>query len=862
MRSRYVRTIGSLLVAAVVLWCMSQPCWAKVAGPGQGMLNIIEPDGTSSTGCPLEHTSVKAEISGFVSRVTVTQVFHNPRQDKIEAIYTFPLPGDAAVDDMLMKVGDRVVRGDIKKREEARRIYEQARDRGQVASLLDQERPNIFTQSVANIMPGSKVEITIKYVEMLPYDDGSFKFVFPMVVGPRFIPGQPTGQQGTGWAPDTSQVPDASRITPPVTPEGTRAGHDIDITVSIDAGVPILGLESKLHQVKTERPAKDKALVSLQNNKEIPNKDFVLTYLVADNEVRSGLLTHKDGDSGYAAVILIPPKRVQPEQIAPKEMIFVIDRSGSQHGKPLEKAQETMKYVLDHMNPDDTFNVIDFGNTANMLFTEPKKNTPEYREKARRYIDTLRANGGTWMGPAVELVCKTQAPANRLRIVTFMTDGYVGNDFEIISLVEKLRGQSRWFPFGTGNSVNRFLLDQMARVGGGEVEYILLNSPGEEVAKKFYKRISTPVLTDISLNLKGVALDQVFPAAVSDLWDQKPLIFKARYTKAGKGTITLKGFSGGKPYEQTLDVTLPDKETANSALGSLWARAKVDSLMAKDWMGLQRGNFKPEIKDEIIQVALAHRIMTQFTSFVAVEETTITVGGKPTTVAVPVEMPDGVSREGVFGDQRSDLRAGRQVELYAGRLDMSLPAPASKAKSHHFFQPSRAKQAQEVNATGNTVGGVPSTPPSSQPVPEKAARRESSLNESQDQSRLKPAESEVRGSEADALRQVKDEKKKGDDKTAAIAQKMAPELLAILKRADRPKDFTEGKVTIKDGKTLVQVWLTKSTEGVLKKLKECGLQVSFTATTGKMVIGEIAVDKLADLAKIPEVRLVEPASVG
>jgi Ca-activated chloride channel family protein len=797
------------------------------------MLNIIEPDGTSTAGCPLEHTSVKAEISGFVSRVTVTQVFHNPRQEKIEAVYTFPLPGDAAVDDMLMRVGDRVVRGEIKKREEARRIYEQARDRGHVASLLDQERPNIFTQSVANIMPGNKVEITIKYVEMLPYDDGSFTFVFPMVVGPRFIPGQPTGTQGTGWAPDTSQVPDASRITPPVTPEGTRAGHDIDISVSVDAGVPILRLESKLHKVTIDRPAKDKAVVSLQNKKEIPNKDFVLKYLVADNEIRSGLLTHKDGDHGYAAVILIPPKRVKPEQIAPKEMIFVIDRSGSQHGKPLEKAQETMKYVLDHMNPDDTFNVIDFGNTANMLFSEPKKNTAEYREKARRYIDTLRANGGTWMGPAVELVCKTHAPANRLRIVTFMTDGYVGNDFEIVSLVEKLRGKSRWFPFGTGNSVNRFLLDQMARVGGGEVEYILLNSPGEEVAKKFYKRISTPVLTDISLNLKGLALEQVFPQAVSDLWDQKPLIFKAQYTKAGKGTITLKGFCGGKPYEQTLNVTLPEQDISNSALGSLWARAKVDSLMAKDRMGLQRGNIKPEIKDEIVQVALAHRIMTQFTSFVAVEETTITVGGKPTTVAVPVEMPDGVSREGVFGDKGSTVAGAPPAPATVGAVN----APASRAFGS-------APEKPRVGGWGFTMHG------------------EHSYRYKGLQNSAVPTGSPAQENETDAIRQARDGKKKENEKTAAINQKINPELLAILQRSDKAKDFTHGKVTVKDGKTLVQVWLMKSSEEVLKKLKECGLTISFNATTGKMVIGEIAVDKLTELAKIPEVRLIEPAAAG
>jgi Ca-activated chloride channel homolog len=831
MRCKVSRIIGSLLVAAVTLWCVPQPCSAQAQG--QGVLNIIEPDGTSSGGCPLEHTSVKAEISGFVSRVTVTQVFHNPRQDKIEAVYTFPLPGDAAVDDMLMRVGDRVVRGEIKKREEARRMYEQARDRGQVASLLDQERPNIFTQSVANILPGHKVEITIKYVEMLPYDDGSFKFVFPMVVGPRFIPGQPTGKQGTGWAPDTSQVPDASRITPPVTPKGTRAGHDIDITVSIDAGVPILRVESKLHEVRTERPGKDKAVVSLKNEKEIPNKDFVLTYLVADQEVRSGLLTHKDGDHGYAAVILIPPKRVKPEQIAPKEMIFVIDRSGSQSGKPLEKAQETMKYVLDHMNPDDTFNVIDFGNTANMLFSEPKKNSPEYREKARKYIDTLRGNGGTWMGPAVELACKTPPPANRLRIVTFMTDGYVGNDFEIISLVERLRGQSRWFPFGTGNSVNRFLLDQMAKVGGGEVEYILLNSPGEEVAKKFYSRISTPVLTNITLSVKDLALEQVFPAAVSDLWDQKPLIFKARYDKAGKGTITLKGFCGGEPYEQALEVTLPDKESANSALGSLWARAKVDSLMSRDWMGLQRGNFKPEIKDEIIQVALAHRIMTQFTSFVAIEETTITVGGKPTTVAVPVEMPDGVSREGVFGEPSPGLAGGVPMLRTVGAVNS--PAPASNVA-----------------------------------VPAKRESRSQGLHKMRDslffrQERKAPAapdESIASSREADSVTVMKDEKEKGSGKTAAVHHKLAAELRTLLQRKDAVKNYTQGKVTVKDGKTLVQVWLTNSSDEVLKKLKDCGLEVSFTATTGKMVIGEIAVDKLLELVKIQEVRLIEPAAVG
>jgi Ca-activated chloride channel family protein len=829
MKRRIPWLLSGLLVLLVAAFWAEDASQAEV--PGQGTLNVIEPDGKVGSGCPLEHTSVKAEISGFVSRVTVTQVFHNPRQAKIEAVYTFPLPGDAAVDDMLMRVGDRVVKGEIKRREEARRIYEQARDRGHVASLLDQERPNIFTQSVANIMPGQKVEITIKYVEMLPYDDGAFTFVFPMVVGPRFIPGSPSGRQDMGWSPDTDQVPDASRITPPVTPKGTRAGHDIDLTVSIDAGVPIGEIKSELHEVDVSREGKQRAKISLKNRKEIPNRDFVLKYLVAGDEIRSGFLAHKDGKDGYMALIMIPPKRVKPEQVAPKEMIFVIDRSGSQRGRPLQKAKEAIKYVIEHMNPDDTFNVIDFGSTANMLFSEPKKNTAEYREKALRYIETLDGNGGTWMGPAVELACKTPPPENRLRIVTFMTDGYVGNDFEIISLVKRLRGESRWFPFGTGNSVNRLLLDNMARVGGGEVDYVLLNSSGEAVGKKFYDRISTPVLTNIALVTEGVSLEQVYPEAVSDLWDRKPLIFKARYSRAGKGKVTITGLSGGKPYKQVLDVTLPEKESANSSLGALWARSKVDDLMGQDWMGLQRGNPKAEIREEIIRVALKHRIMTQFTSFVAVEETVVTVGGKPTKVAVPVEMPEGVSYEGVFGEQSSGMTP---TAMMGARRFLASPAPASRRKAGQ-------RQLSMGGNYGRVLQGLPSA--------SAEARAERKGGGAVEQSRADGAT-------------ARPSQSPGNARTAALHAKLAPELLALLSMKGPVTDYSQGKVTVKDGKIAVQIWLTKTSDEVLNELKKKGMEVSFSAVAAKMVIGVIALDKLADLVDIQEITRIEPLPVG
>jgi len=812
--------VASIVCAAALALLVAPQVFAAAAG--QGGLTIIEPDGKTSSDCPLKHTSVKGEVSGFVARVEVTQTFHNPRKEKIEAVYTFPLPADAAVDDMVMRVGERVVRGQIKRREEARQAYEEAKSRGNVASLLDQERPNIFTQSVANIMPGEKVEITIRYVDVLPYEDGAFKFAFPMVVGPRFIPGSPTAKQGTGWAHDTNQVPDASKITPPVTEEGTRAGHDIDLTLTIDAGVPILGIDSKLHDVETAPSAPTKAVVSLKDKKTIPNKDFVLRYTVAGEQIRSGVLVHKKGESGYATIIMIPPKRVKPEAIAPKEMIFVIDCSGSQHGLPLEKAKETMRYAIAHMNPDDTFNIIDFNVTSRMLFSEPKKNSPETREKALKYLQSLEARGGTWMGPAVEAVCKSPAAENRLRIVTFMTDGYVGNDFEIISMVQKLRGRSRWFPFGTGNSINRFLIDQMARAGGGESEIILLNSPGEEIAKRFYERIAAPVLTDISLTCKGVELEEVFPEAVSDLWSRKPLIFKARYSKHGRGSVTVSGHSGGKPYEETIDLVLPEKESNNAALASIWARAKVDKLMAKDWIGIQRGAPAQEIKEQIVKVALNHRIMTQYTSFVAVEETVVTIGGKPTTVTVPVEMPDGVSRERIFGDRAA-----------TGNSMAALPAAAGYAMRSAKYK-------------GSAMPG--SAPTHAEPLGKIEARAAVTAAEAEQSPAPRKT---VRSDQVSADKQVVVAR----DWTEKLSRDLK-ELVDMMEKKDAKEDFQHGKIRVTQGKALVQVRLADKSSKTLKSLETAGLKVQFSAAGGNVAIGEIEVKKLRGLAAVAEVLFI------
>jgi Ca-activated chloride channel family protein len=625
-----VRTLFLPLLAAALL---VSPAAAQDA-PG-GTLDAVGRDGRSLGGCPLEHTDVSVEIAGFFARVSVTQRFANPFPDPIEAIYTFPLSERAAVDAMSIRSGDRTIRGEIRTREAAREAYEQARAEGKTAALLDEERPNVFTQSVANLMPGSAVTVQIEYVETLAYADGRFAFSFPTVVGPRFV-------RGGG------RVANASRLTPPIVPEGLRAGHDVSVAVSIDAGVPIGEIASALHEIDVQRPEPTRARVALRNQAELPNRDFVLRYEVASDRIRSAVLAHRAGaEPGYATFVLVPPRRVPTAEAAPRELVFVVDRSGSQSGAPLAKAKETLLWMLDRLNPQDTFQIVSFSSSPEWLFAEPEPATHDAKRRARAYVEALSANGGTYMAEAVQAIAAKPAPGNRLRIVTFMTDGYVGNDLEVLHLVRSLRDRSRWFPFGTGNAVNRFLLDRMAKLGGGEAEYVLLNASGEEVASRFWERVATPVLTDVRIEVDGLALDDVYPRELGDVWAERPLVLHARYTNGGRGRVVLRGFRRGEPFAQTLEVDLPHREAEHAAIASLWARAKVDALLERDLCGLQRCQFDADLRKQVEAVALGHRLLTPFTSFVAVDERVVNGRRESTTVEVPVELPEGMEREGI-----------------------------------------------------------------------------------------------------------------------------------------------------------------------------------------------------------------------
>lgn len=579
----------------------------------QGALRRIDRQGRVLGDCPLQHTSVKAEISGMLARVNVVQRFRNPFTESIEATYVFPLPHDAAVDRMTMIIGERRIQGKIKRRAEARALYEAARDSGRAASLLEQERPNLFTQSVANIAPGGAVEISISYVETLAYEDGGYEFVFPMAAGPRYIP---------------KSVRDANRISPPVMPEGTRAAHDVSIEVTLDAGLPVGDIASKTHEIDVQRLTPASALVRLHNEAAIPNKDFILRYDTAGRAIESAALTHRGEKGGFFTLILQPPERTGAADVAPKELVFVLDTSGSMSGFPIEKAKETMKLALDNLYPQDTFNLITFSGDTEILFPEPAPATQANLRMARLFLESRAGGGGTEMMTAIRAALEGSGQNGRVRIVCFMTDGYVGNEAEILAEVEK-HPAARVFAFGIGNATNRFLLDGMARLGRGDVEYVGLQDDGSAAARRFHQRVREPLLTDLSIDWGGLPVADVYPKRLPDLFSAKPVVLTGRYNAPARGVVRLRGMNGGREIVREASLDLKAADPAHDALAALWARRRIAELTDEN---------------QIAQLGVDFGVSTPFTSFVAVEETTVVQNGRPRLVEVPVNLPEGVQR--------------------------------------------------------------------------------------------------------------------------------------------------------------------------------------------------------------------------
>jgi len=653
---------------------------------------------------PLKQTEVKAKIAGNISRVEVVQKFENPFPESLEAVYVFPLPDEAAVDDMEIKIGDRTIKADIKRRDEAVEIYQKARQEGRTAGLLEQERDNIFTQSLANIKPGEKIEVRIRYTESLKFVGGDYEFVFPTVVGPRYI---------------SRNTTDADRINPPVLPPGTRSGQDIAVSVEIDAGVAIGDVRSTSHQITTDRSG-NIVRVQLANADTIPNKDLILRYRVAGENTQATVLTQSDQRGGHFATYLIPALNYKTNEIVPKEVVFLMDTSGSQQGEPLVKSKELMRRFIQGLNPNDTFTIIDFANTAQALSTTPLANTAANRQSAINYIEKLQANGGSELLNGIQAVMNFPVTkAGMLRSIVLITDGYIGNDKEVLALVQRsLKPGNRLYSFGVGGSVNRFLLNRLAQVGRGTSQVIRQDEPSAEAAEKFFRQINSPVLTDIQISWEGMGeKPEIYPIAPPDLFASQPLVLFGRKGDRAIGQLRIRGtLAGGKAYEQVLAVNFAQSggrqrestsvaatatDFGNSAVAQLWGRSRIQDLMNQMFGGETKS-----LVESVTNTALTYRLLSEYTAFVAVsEEVRVEPDGTRRRVQVPVEVPQGVRYEGIFESEGAidQTRGGTRVRTLA-------PSPVTAAplrqQPYRELQPQQPKTArlQVVSAEGLDAG--------------------------------------------------------------------------------------------------------------------------------------------------------------
>ncbi|MDX9722144.1 MAG: VIT domain-containing protein [Myxococcota bacterium] len=643
---------------------------------------------------PLEHTHVKANIVGYVSQVEVTQTYANPFDYPIETIYVFPLPENSAVNDMKIVIGERVIEAEIKKRQEARELYETAKQEGHTAALLEQERPNVFTQSVANVAPGEKIKVVIAYAQTMTYDAGEYEWVFPMVVGPRFVPGNPTGASGSGWSPDTDQVPDGSRITPPIVGGGMRTGHDISLELTAHTGFPIIDWSVPTHEVAAEAAQDGVFQLALAEKDSIPNRDFVLRYKLAAAEPAATVLAEHDGKDGYFTLILQPPALELDTLVGKRELIFVVDISGSMWGKPMAMCKDAMTTALRMMQPVDTFNIITFASGEKLLWSEPRPANDANIKDAMSFIDGLVAGGGTMMSSAVQAALSNPVEQGRHRYVFFLTDGYVGNEAEILNQVSAFtstdaQGKKRVFGFGVGSSVNRMLLDGMGTQGNGATVYATNREDPTRAVHRYYSIIDHPIATDLSIDWGGLEVSELLPVVLPDFLASRPVVIHGRYSKPGTATIRVTGKSENSRFELPVSIDLPGPSAeADKVLGVLWARAKIDELSRDLWDGDNQ-----QIQDSITQLGLDYRIVTAFTSLIAVDRSRTVGQGEPTTIVQPVDLAEDVSS--MAYPQQAQLAKPTRARAPSGaKYDKSAEALPSPAEAMETVSPEPAPSAE------------------------------------------------------------------------------------------------------------------------------------------------------------------------
>lgn len=651
------------------LWVIERPSPARgqwlrgqtddLPGSATLMTRIDDPDRAGEqreVPVPLKHTDVRASIAGAISSVRVTQQYHNPFASKIEAVYVFPLPDDAAVNDFVMTIGSRSIRGVIRERDQAKRLYEQARSRGYHASLMSQERANLFTQRVANIQPGESIDIDVTYFHTLGFREVGYEFVFPMVVGPRF---NPCGERnGVGSVPlhaagASGQTTEVQYLRPE-----TRSGADVSLSVEIDAGAPIESIESPTHSVIASVDAANptRAAARLAAGDSIPNRAFVLRYRVSGGQPRAGLITHRDERGGFFSLVIAPPADLRYTERGSVELVFVIDGSGSMDGAPLELAKRAVINSLRQLRPEDTFQIIRFGDRCSFMSSRPLEASDRNIAQGESFVRGLQASGGTVMLNGLEPALELRGDWNRTRFVCLVSDGLLGNEPEVLEQLKRKLGDSRVFALGIGSAPNRALMNAMARIGRGAAAYIATERDADEMTNLFIERISSAAMTDLRIDWGDLEVTEVYPRRIPDLYVGRPVVLYGRYrspTSRATQDVRISGRVGRERQEMVVSGRFAGENNSTPAMPLVWARCKITELdeHAGGWSAaVGAGSVEGPNKREIRDLALQFGLISAYTSLVAVDSSERTTGAYGTTVAVPVPVPQGTRYDTTVGD--------------------------------------------------------------------------------------------------------------------------------------------------------------------------------------------------------------------
>ncbi|MGA1825971.1 MAG: VIT domain-containing protein [bacterium] len=599
---------------------------------------------------PLKSTSASVNIAGVIADVVVSQVYKNEGEHTLEAIYVFPASTRAAVYGMIMTIGDRTIVAEIQKKEEARETYEKAKEEGKSASLLEQQRPNVFQMNVANIMPGDEIQVDLRYTELLVPTDSIYEFVYPTVVGPRY-----------SNTPVAEATDSEKWVVNPYLHEGEAPSYTFDIHVDISAGLPIQQVLCDTHETNIQYEGKSFAVIRLDESERFGgNRDFILKYQLAGGAIESGLLLYEGEEENFFLLMVQPPEKVEQKDITPREYIFIVDVSGSMSGFPLEISKKLLKDLINNLSPEDRFNVLLFASSSAVMSEEGSlPATVENIQSALDLIDKQRGGGGTEILPALKRALALQRTEGMSRIIVAATDGYVSVEPEVFDLIRKSLGDANVFAFGIGSSVNRHIIEGMAHVGMGEPFVVTKQAEAAAQAEKFRRYIETPVLTQISVDFGEFGAYDIEPPSIPDVLAERPVICFGKWSGNPAGEIELTGFSGDEEYTKVFNVSDVQPSETNSALRYLWARHRI--MILGDYNKLSTD---ADIVNVITDLGLHYNLLTDYTSFVAVDTLVRNETGESTTVKQALPLPQGVSDYAV-GTGSASGSAVRASSLYA-----------------------------------------------------------------------------------------------------------------------------------------------------------------------------------------------------